>query len=156
MNWKEYILNGLNPTDKTTSFDFNLPVSESLLVDLKGQFGLDELPNELEELYRQTNGIVEKLNGVKIGELIWTTERVIETNKEYRTYPDFKELYMSFEQLLFFSDAGNGDLFGFVTLNGKVDRFDIFTWNHENDSRTWVAPNLTKFIEWWTNGRIKV
>lgn len=156
MNWKEYIRNGLSQLDKTTKFDFNLPVLDQSLVDLKVQLRLNELPEELEELFRQTNGINENLNGEKIGELIWTVERVIEENKEYRSYPDFKELYMSFEQLLFFSDAGNGDLFGFVTLNGRFDRFDIFVWNHENDSRNWCAPNLTKFIEWWTNGTIKV
>ncbi|MDF7822087.1 SMI1/KNR4 family protein [Runella sp. MFBS21] len=156
MNWKEYIGNELKQLDKTTEFGFALPATEKSLNNLKVKFNLAELPNELVELYRQTNGINENLNGEKIGELIWTVERVIETNTEYRNYPDFKELYMSFDQLLFFSDAGNGDLFGFVTLNGKCDRFDIFIWNHDDDSRSWVAPNLTKFIEWWTNGTIKV
>ena len=43
-----------------------------------------------------------------------------------------------------------------VFSNGKTDRLDIFVWNHEDDSRTWVAPNLSKFIEWWTNGTLKV
>jgi hypothetical protein len=27
-------------------------------------------------------------------------------------------------------------------------------WNHEDDSRTWVAPNLAKYLEWWLTGRI--
>jgi hypothetical protein len=156
MNWKEYITTGLGQLDKATSFGFNFPAAESLLAELKTQIGLKELPTELEELYTQTNGVYELLDGQKIGELIWTIDRVIETNKEYRSYSDFKKIYMSFDQLLFISDAGNGDLFCFVTLNGEFDRFDIFVWNHENDSRTWVAPNLTKFIEWWTNGIIKV
>ena len=141
---------------KSPKFEFNSPANEELLVALKEQLELNELPEELDELYQQTNGIAEKLNNEKIGELVWTVERVILTNKEYRSNPNFKELYMSFEQLLFFSDAGNGDLFGFITLSGRFDRFDIFVWNHENDSRNWVAPNLTKFIEWWTNGIIKV
>jgi hypothetical protein len=99
---------------------------------------------------------VDNIGELTIGELIWTVERTIETNKEYRNYKDFKYLYMSFEQLLFFSDAGNGDLFGIVTLNGKFDRHDIFSWNHEDDSRNWVAPNLAKFIEWWLDGKINV
>ncbi len=156
MNWIDYITNRLSQLHKATDVDFNLPVTEALLVDLKDQLGLDELPDELEELYRQTNGVDEKLHGEKIGELIWSTERAIEINKEYRSSPSFKALYMSFDQLVFFSEAGNGDLFGFVVLNGKFERLDIFVWNHEDDSRTWVAPNLTKFIEWWTNGTIKV
>ena len=155
MDWKEYII-GLDLTDKTSSFDFNVPASDNLLEELQTQFGLKELPPELEELYRQTNGIDELLDGQKIGELIWSIDKVIETNREYRNLPNFKELYMPFDQLLFISDAGNGDLFGFVTLNGKFDRYDIFTWNHESDISTWVAPNLTTFIKWWTNGTIKV
>lgn len=155
MDWKAYITE-LDSTDNASSFDFNAPSSGNLLEDLKIQFGLKELPRELEELYRQTNGVDELLDGQKIGELVWSIDRVIETNKEYRNHPDFKDLYMSFDQFLFISDAGNGDLFGFVTINGKFDRYDIFTWNHESDSRTWVAPNLTTFIKWWTNGTIKV
>jgi SMI1 / KNR4 family (SUKH-1) len=156
MNWKEYIRNNIEQIDKSIELDFTLPATSKSFVDLKQQLNLIELPKELEELYSQTNGIEEKLNGEKIGELIWKVDRVIETNKEYRCNPDFKQLYMSFEQLLFFSDAGNGDLFGFITLNGRFNSFDIFVWNHEDDSRNWVAPNLTKFIEWWTNGTIKV
>jgi hypothetical protein len=155
MNWKEHI-SRLDLANKSTGFVFNSPSTEILLTDLQLQFELNELPNELEELYRQTNGVRQLFNGQEIGELIWTIERVIETNKQYRDNLDFKDLYMSFDQLLFVSDAGNGDLFGFVTLGGKFDRYDIFVWNHEDDSRTWVAPNLTKFTEWWTNGKIKV
>lgn len=156
MDWKEYIKTGLKQQDEATGFDFNLPASDNLILELRRQLTLHELPNELEDLYRETNGIIQTIHGENIGELIWPVERVIETNKEYRTNPDFKELYMSFEQLLFFSDAGNGDLFGFVTPNGRFDRNDIFVWNHEEDSRTWVAPDLKTFIEWWTNGTIKV
>lgn len=157
MNWKSYVANDLNLLDKTTKFTFNLPASNSLLTNLKETFSLSELPNDLEELYRQTDGIGEVLEGHgKTGDLIWPIKRVIETNNECRNYPEFKGLYMSFEQILFISDAGNGDLFGYVTLNGKFDRNDIFVWNHEDDSRTWVAPNLTKFIEWWSSGKISV
>jgi hypothetical protein len=157
MNWKEYLITGLHQSDKTKQFTFNTPAMDSLLDELKKNFSLSELPDELKELYSQTDGIDESLAGVgKTGELIWTVEKVIETNKEYRNFPSFKDLYMSFDQLLFVSDAGNGDMFGFVTINGKFDRHDIFVWNHEDDSRTWVAPDLTTFIEWWTNGTITV
>ena len=43
---------------------------------------------------------------------------------------------------IIFADGGNGDLFGYSVLNGMVQRDDIYVWNHENDSRTWVAPSL--------------
>ena len=155
MNWKQYI-SQLKSKETETGYKFNSPVPHFLLQDLQVEFGLEELPRELVELYKETNGIDETLNGEKIGELIWTIQRVIETNREYRNHEDFKQLYMSFDQLFFVSDAGNGDLFGFVTLSNRFDRFDIFVWNHEDDSRKWVAPNLTKFVEWWTSGKIKV
>jgi hypothetical protein len=155
VNWNDYI-SQLDKINTTKRFDFNSPVKEGSLKELKSQFNLSELPIELEELYTQTNGINEMLRDQKIGDLVWSIDRVIEVNREYRNHLGFRELYMSFDQLLFITDAGNGDLFGFVTLNGKFDRNDIFVWNHEDDSRTWIAPNLTKFIEWWLGGKIKI
>lgn len=155
MNWKEYI-SKIHLTDKATTFKFNPPVTNAVLQDLLFHLGLDELPLELEELYRQANGIEQTLDGQEIGELIWPASKAVQINREYRSQPDFKNLYMSFDQLFSISDAGNGDLFGFVTLNGKFYRRDIFVWNHEDDSRTWVAPDLAKFIEWWADGTISV
>ncbi|AAS41993.1 hypothetical protein BCE_3082 [Bacillus cereus ATCC 10987] len=57
------------------------------------------------------------------------------------------------EQLI---GGGNGDLFGYSILNGMVQRDDIYVWNHENDSRTWVAPSLKTFMEWWESGKITI
>ena len=54
------------------------------------------------------------------------------------------------------ADAGNGDQFAFVVLDGEVRRDDIFVWNHEDDSRSWVAPRLEAFYEWWLIGRIEL
>jgi hypothetical protein len=61
---------------------------------------------------------------------------------------------MPFDALLFFGDAGNGDQFAYGILDGEVRMPDIFAWDHENDSRYWVAPDLRQFIEWWAEGRI--
>lgn len=155
MNWIDYV-SKLRTVDTGTTFGFNSPATGEVLQRLHSQFQLNELPDELEILYKQTDGISEFLNGQKIGYLIWSSSQVIETNQEYRSQSDFKGLYMSFDQLLFIADAGNGDLFGFVTLNGQFDRRDVFVWNHENDSRTWVAPDLATFIKWWVDGTISV
>lgn len=154
MDWRAFI-NSLNSCSDS-KFEFNLPATKDELLTLQEKFKLSELPEELLELYTQTDGIEEYLDNYNIGELIWSIERVIETNLEFRTYSDFKDLYMSFDQLLFVSDAGNGDLFGFVTINGNFDRNDIFVWNHENDSCTWIAPDLKTFLEGWMNGSISV
>ncbi|HMJ10328.1 MAG TPA: SMI1/KNR4 family protein, partial [Polyangiaceae bacterium] len=73
-----------------------------------------------------------------------------------RCSPEFRELYMSFEPLLFFADAGNGDQFAFAITGGVVRRPDIFVWHHENDSRAWVAPSLERYLEWWLLGTLKL
>ena len=50
---------------------------------------------------------------------------------------------MPFDNLFFFSDAGNGDLFCYSILkNGIIEKTDIYVWNHEDDSRTWAAASL--------------
>ncbi|BAU85302.1 SMI1/KNR4 family protein [Streptomyces laurentii] len=60
---------------------------------------------------------------------------------------------MPFDPLLFFGEAGNGDLFAFLA---RIDRPDVVVWNHELDSRTWVAPSLTTYLDWRLSGRIEL
>jgi hypothetical protein len=143
-------------------FGFNDPVPESMLTELKEKFGLTQLPEELESLYRQTNGVddfiyIESLDEFILSEeFIWSVERVIETNIDQRTDPTYKEIYKSFDNLFFFADSGGGDHFGFETVNGTFERPDVYFWDHEDDRRVWVAPNMKAFIEGWVNGTIKV
>ena len=146
MNWKELVKNIQIP-QKDLNYTFNPPVSLNTLEFLKTPFAFSKLPQTLEELYLQTNGICENLEDMPIGYLIWPIERTIETNTEVRTQPYFTEIYQSFDQWLFFSDAGNGDMFGFLNTQGKFETSNIFRWDHEDDSRTKVAPDLQTFIE---------
>ena len=69
----------------------------------------------------------------------------------FRRDPEFARLYMPFEPLLFFADAGNGDQFAFVIRDRPAD---VFVWDHESDSRSMVAPGLATYLEWWLDGRI--
>ena len=32
-------------------------------------------------------------------------------------------------------------------LNGSIQNEDIYVWNHEDDSRTWLACSLEDFIK---------
>ena len=111
-----------------------------------------ELPSELRGVLEESNG----LYGPYGSGLIWSTEMMAEQNALMRSTSDFRELYMPFDCLLFFGDAGNGDLFAYTILAGSVRRSDVFAWNHENDSRMWVAPNLSRYLEWWLTGRMKL
>lgn len=111
-----------------------------------------KLPSELQECLSESNGIKGEFG---LG-LVWSLNQILEINVQYRSNSEFKELYMPFDSLLFFADAGNGDQFAYSILNGKIIRNDIFVWNHEDDSRIWVAPNLEKYLEWWLTGKIKI
>lgn len=143
--WKAFISN------ISTDFKFKFPATEGEITQIKEKLNV-ELPNDLLSLLNETNGVFDEYGC----SFIWTVEQILEENLNVRNFEDFKDLYMPFDCLLFFADGGNGDLFGYAILNGVIQKDDIYVWNHENDSRTWVAPSLETFIEWWNNGTITV
>ena len=109
-------------------------------------------PEELLALFSESNGV---LGEYDLG-LVWPLERILADNISFRSNADFRGLYIPFDCLLFFGDAGNGDQFAFSICAGIIRRPVVFAWNHENDSRTWVAPSLRKYLEWRLNGQIKL
>jgi len=109
-------------------------------------------PEVLKDCLYETNGVFGEYD---LG-LVWSLERIISTNIEFRNNSEFSDLYMPFDSLLFFADAGSGDQFFFPIQNGVIRRDDIFVWNHEDDSRNWVAASLQKYIEWMIEGKINV
>ncbi|EFM10102.1 Cell wall assembly/cell proliferation coordinating protein, KNR4-like protein [Paenibacillus curdlanolyticus YK9] len=143
--WKDFI--------RTIKEDaaFAKAATEAELEEVSDRFNL-VLPKELKDLLEETNGVSDEYGC----HLVWPTSRIIEENLEARSSEDYKDEYMPFDSLLFVADAGNGDLFGYSVLNGAITKDDIYTWNHEDDSRTWVAPSLKQFIEGWIKGEISV
>ena len=128
---------------------FAEPVAQDRL-DAAGRSLGWSLPDDLASLLLETDGVT----GAHGLNLIWPVDRIVEHNLAFRGNAGFRDLYMSFEQLLFFGDAGNGDQFAFPCLPERDH--EIFVWNHENDSRTWAAPRLRTFFEWWGSGRLTV
>lgn len=106
------------------------------------------LPAQLRDLLVETNGIEGEYG---LG-LVWNTRRLANDNAWFRTNDDYREHYMPFDGLVFFADAGNGDQFG-IALAGNQE---IYVWDHEDDSRTWVAPTILRFLEERLTGRLKV
>lgn len=141
-DWIEYIRRTMPQATITD------PASQAHLAAAQNALG-QPIPADLSELLVATNG----LRGEYELQLIWPVERVVADNTLFRSHPQFVELYMPFDPLLFFGDAGNGDMFA---LLAEIDRPDVFAWNHENDSRSWIAPNVAKFLEWWVAGKIVV
>lgn len=145
MRWRE-ILGGLG-----TSIVLTQSADAMQLAEAEAALG-HALPAALRELLSVTDG----LRGEYDIALVWPLERIVSGNLSFRTSHTFKELYMPFDCLLFFSDAGNGDQFAFTVLAGEIRRSDVFVWNHEDDSRTWVASGLRQFLEGSISGRIAV
>ena len=129
-------------------FEFTQPATEQALAMAESVLGLT-FPAELRELLKETNGVEQR------GIFILSVERIEEDNYEMR-HDKTLSFYMPFTHLLFFAYAGNGDKFGFpISQEGNIGR-DIFVWNHEDDSRSWCAPSLKTFIQWWFEGKIKI
>lgn len=127
---------------------FHEPAAEAAIHACEA--ALDQtLPRDLVDLLRESNGVDGRYG---LG-LVWSVERIQADNLLFRTDGAFARLYMPFEPLLFFADAGNGDQFAFVMRDRPLD---VFVWDHETDSRTMVAPSLATYLEWWLDGRINV
>ncbi|WP_406723691.1 SMI1/KNR4 family protein [Streptomyces sp. GD-15H] len=127
---------------------FQPPAAEASLLRCATVLG-HPLPADLAALLRESNGV----EGEYGAGLIWSAERTVSENRTRRQDSEFAALYMPFEPLRFFADAGNGDLFGLLS---GLRRPDVFVRDHEDDSRTWVAPSLAKYREGWLTGRIKM
>jgi cell wall assembly regulator SMI1 len=102
------------------------------------------LPNDLRALLLESNGIQDE-NG---GGLIWSCAEIADQNVEFRSIESFRELYMPFDNLLFFGDDGTGDQFAFgITADGKISKNDIYCWDHETDGREYFSGHLRQYLE---------
>ena len=118
--------------------EFSDPVDSAAVSGAELRLGC-RLPAELVSLLRETDGIVGHY-GV---DTVWPLERIVEDNLRFRSDATFATLYMPFAPLLFFGDNGGGDQFAFVRT---PPRADVFVWEHEDDSRRWVARDLRDYL----------
>ncbi|MGH4034052.1 SMI1/KNR4 family protein [Actinomycetota bacterium Odt1-20B] len=119
--------------------EFDEPVGIDALAAAEQRLG-HPLPPDLIGLLHETDGIVGPY-GVAT---VWPLERIIEDNLRFRSDRSLADLYMPFDALLFFGDNGGGDQFAFVRT---PQRPDIFVWQHEDDSRRWVARGLWDYLD---------
>ncbi|MGW7367786.1 SMI1/KNR4 family protein [Streptomyces sp. NPDC054841] len=118
--------------------EFSEPVDGAALAAAEQRLGCP-LPADLVSLLRETDGIVGHY-GVAA---VWPLQRIVEDNLRFRSDRSFADLYMPFDALLFFGDNGGGDQFAFVRTPARPD---IFVWEHESDSRRWVAGDLRDYL----------
>jgi len=145
MMWKEIIAKR-NPNSV-----FYPPAPRNQLEDIEKTFGI-ALPDELKNFFGETDGVTDVFG---LG-IVWSSERIKNDNLSIRNDSQYSKIFMPFDNLLFFADAGNGDLFAFAVIQKEIRTSNIFAWNHEDDSRFWVTPSMEKYLEWWLEGKIKL
>jgi hypothetical protein len=130
---------------------FSSPASAEAVLATEEALGV-RLPDELRMLLSESDGV----EGSYAAGVIWPVDVIRAQNLTFRTRPDFRDLYMPFDCMLFFADTGDGGQFFYALHHGSIKRTDVFLWNQENDSRTWTAPSLRHYLEGWLSGRLKV
>lgn len=142
MMWRNYL------GSLSEECQFKAPATEPEISTIKETLKL-ELPKRLAQLYNETNGVFGNY-GISY---IWSTEQVVRENICYRTVHESSDDMYSW---LFFSDAGNGDLFGYSIVKGRIHSENIYIWNHEDRSQRVVSTSLDEFIEGWITGELNV
>jgi len=124
------------------------PTTPDAVANAEATLGVT-FPRELALLLELTNGV----SGEWSLAVVWPIERIVEDNLTFRA--SLRDLYMPFEHTLFFADHGNGDQFFFpITAAGEVRQHEVFSWNHEDDSRMWVAAGLLDYLRRMAAGQI--
>ncbi|WP_418895896.1 SMI1/KNR4 family protein [Sporosarcina cyprini] len=141
--WKDYIYS------VSKEYLFKPPAANAELISISEELNV-KVPQKLFKLLSETNGVFDCFGCP----LIWSTAQIVRDNLFFRDLGANKDLYMPFDNLLFFSDNGCGDMFCYKLLNGSILAEDIYVWNHEDDSRLWVASSLEEFIRGWITGEI--
>ena len=120
--------------------EFAAPISRETIDAAEVALG-NGLPQALVDLLLECNGVISD-DGRRV---IWSIETIVAENREFRTFEDFKTLYMPFDPLLFFGDDGNGDQYAFVCIPPNPND-QVFKWDHETDSRIDVAWGLDRYL----------
>ncbi len=94
---------------------FAAPASAPALSALQQALGT-AVPEELASLLRESDGLADRYGA----SLVWPAAQIARENDVFRTNQDFRRLYMPFDSLLFFGEAGNGDQFFYRILDGEV------------------------------------
>jgi SMI1/KNR4 family protein SUKH-1 len=121
---------------------FREPASRAAIESLERELHV-AIPDDLKALLAESNGVT----GAFGTALVWSAEETLAQNELFRTDADFRQLYMPFDCLLFFGDAGDGDQFAYRVLDGRIpDTSWIFRWVHESDNREWYASDLEDYF----------
>jgi hypothetical protein len=94
--------------------------------------------SSLRSCYQQTDAVTDEWGYA----YILPVADLVQQNQQLRT--QYRDLYMSFDDLIAFGQLGNGDLF-FQPL-APPGNDNVFVWDHEDDSRRWYATDVADAI----------
>lgn len=114
------------------------PAVAAVLAQATERLG-ERFPAQLQTFLLELNGVSDQYGT----DVVWTAERILRENAEFRADPGFARLYAPFSALLFFGDNGGGDQFAFGMTG---DRPGVVVWDHETDERTRVADSLEQYV----------
>ncbi|MGA5313798.1 SMI1/KNR4 family protein [Streptomyces pseudogriseolus] len=120
------------------SADSDGPADPSLLDRIESELG-QSLPSDLRSFLLESDGLTDEYGT----DVVWSAQRILDDNRNFRGDEQFRSLYMPFDSLMFFGDNGGGDQFAFVRV---PERNEVFVWDHETDSRNLVSPNLESYL----------
>ncbi len=168
MCWRQWIQDAYSlsrPDGYSLEPVFYPPTSHEVMAEAETTLNVT-FPEELAALLSETNGVMNQMRFstspgademVDTGYLFWSVSKIREENLTLREWANgANNSYLPLDGFLFFADAGNGDLFGYAITNRRIPSGDIYMWNHEDDSRTPVAPSLRTFLDSWLSGKIKI
>ena len=93
-------------------------------------------PNELKDLLLELDGDDNLLHSVK-----QIVENTLLTRKALGEY------YEGLSELLFIAGNGCGDYYTYLITNGSIASNQILRWEHEDNSRVFVADGLADLID---------
>ena len=133
--------------------DYGEPIDLKTLDEWVVKSGLD-IPTNLKKILCENNGIrtVMKLpmsnEIITSSYLIWDFNRIVERNNEYRKLG----YQTNMEELIFFSDNGCGDPFGFMSNENDES---IWIYYPAEDCLEKVADSFNKWLVDWLAGKLK-
>lgn len=97
------------------------------------------LPDSLKSALKEADGFSDHTGACIIENLSF----LVSDNLDLWSYTD---LYMAPTSMLAFGGPGNGDRYFFPILPNNDYKDEVYIWDHEDDSRTWVAQSLRDLL----------
>lgn len=132
---------------------FFAPAQQSQ-IDLIRQQLKTEMPDDLEALWLESNGVSAHIRGAEQSVICSTEDCLWRNQDQFRDFPEGEQHFMPFDNLLFFAGDHEGSVaYGYaIARSGDINYGYIYRWDQATGSRTWVALDLKNYLELQARG----